>query len=203
MKKFTYAALLFVMVIFYAFCVNADLSDSMVRFHVIANSDSTEDQALKLKVRDSVISEASKITEGTLDKAEAVYVLQSGNERLREAALRTVRENGYDYDVTVEYGNFFFPEKEYGNLSLPSGRYDAMRVKIGKAKGKNWWCVMFPPICITEDSVEKLDEQALSYLKSELSEEEYEMITSGEKIPVVIRFRIVDAVMKLAERFRG
>ncbi len=197
-KKILFAAPLAVMIIIYSFWVNDDLSDNMVRFHVIANSNSEEDQKLKRSVRDAVAAEAEIITEGTKSKAEAASLLRDNSHLLKKTAQEVVVTQGYSYPVTVEYGNFFFPEKRYGRLTLPSGKYDAMRVRIGEAKGENWWCVMFPPLCISEDCFAEADDEALSYLKGVLSEDEYRMITESDERDVFIRFRIVDTVMKLA-----
>lgn len=195
MKKILYVILLAAMIFVYAFCVNDDLSDCIIRFHVIANSDTKEDQELKLKVRDAVLCEIGELSGGSLSKEESVRALSENRDRIKKAAEKTISECGYDYKADVEYGKFTFPEKKYGNIRLPSGKYDAFRIKIGKAEGHNWWCVMFPPLCLSEGGT--MDSASLEYLKENLSESEYEMITDDD-LPVIIRFRIVDAVMKLA-----
>lgn len=199
-NKIIFASVLVIMIFVYAFAINDDLSDSMVRFHVVANSNSDFDQELKIKVRDAVLSETGKLTAGITDKEEAVKTVMTHKDKIVKEAERVIIENGCSYDVNLEYGNFYFPEKSYDNIELPSGRYDAIRINIGKAEGKNWWCVMFPPLCITEDATDELDERAMKYLKENLSEEEFELVKKGKSAPVVIRFRIVDAVMKLVEK---
>ena len=134
-------AFMFFLLIGYSTNVNSTLSQNIVRLHVLANSDSDQDQALKLKVRDAILSHSR----ANFTKKSDV---ESKLDEYREIAETVIEENGYDYPVTVEYGNFNFPTKEYENLRLPAGNYDAVRVKIGNAEGKNWWCVMFPPLCL-------------------------------------------------------
>lgn len=198
MKKVLYVFVLAAMIIIYALCVNSDLSDCIIRFHVIANSDSAEDQNLKLKVRDAVLDEVSLISAKSFSKEASFLALSENEDRIKLAAERIIRESGYNYSAEVEYGKFAFPEKTYGNIRLPSGKYDAYRVKIGKAEGRNWWCVMFPPLCLSEGGT--MDGISMDYLKTHLSENEYKMITDDD-IPVIIRFRIVDAVMKFINEF--
>ena len=199
MKKILFVFALMIMIVVYAFMINNDLSENMVRFHVIANSDEAYDQELKLKVRNAVLAETAEVTAGVADKKEAVMAVNKHKSRIIGAAEQVIKDNGYNYKVRFEYGNYFFPEKKYDNLELPSGRYDAVRIKIGKAEGQNWWCVMFPPLCISEDSTAALDERAMEYLRQKLTPDEFELVKSGKSAPVVVRFRIVDAVMKLWE----
>lgn len=199
MKKLLIIPICLILAIFYAATVNADLSDNMVRFHVIANSNSAKDQSLKLKVRDGVLEKCRDLTKDAVNKSDAEKILLENSENLRLCAESIVRREGYDYKVLAEYGNTFFPRKEYGKITLPSGKYDAMRIKIGKAEGENWWCVMFPPVCITEDCTALIDEEALSYLKKHLSKEEYNLITNDSSA-VVFRLRIVDEIMKFFEK---
>lgn len=184
--------------------VNHDLSQSMIRLHVIANSDTDEDQALKLQVRDAVIHAAQPLLQDASDKADSRDALLSHTDELERAARETVIQNGYDYPVTVEYGNFYFPLKRYANVMLPSGDYDAFRVKIGQAEGKNWWCVMFPPLCFVNETTGEMDEAALQQLKAAVSEDEYELITNSEDgdLPVVMRFKVVDWFMNLREKLK-
>lgn len=125
-----------------------ELADSVIRFHVIANSDSDEDQALKLAVRDRVLEEAETLyPEGaTLEEAQAAL---EGHLNLLAAAGRgVVEEQGYDYPVTAALEECWFPTKEYEGFALPAGNYTALRVTIGEGEGQNWWCVAFPPLCL-------------------------------------------------------
>ena len=125
-----------------------ELADSVIRFHVIANSDTDEDQALKLAVRDRVLEEAEGLyPEGaTLEQAQAA--LEGHLNTLAAAGRAVVEEQGYDYPVSARLEDCWFPTKEYEDFALPAGNYTALRVTIGEGKGQNWWCVAFPPLCL-------------------------------------------------------
>ena len=134
----------------YAKSTSSEISNSVFRLHVLANSDSSEDQNLKYKVRDKLISYMNTICSATTSKKEAIYIAQNHLNDFQKIAEQTISENGYTYPIKVEIGNFDFPTKTYGDISLPAGSYDALRVEIGKAQGQNWWCVMFPPLCFID-----------------------------------------------------
>ena len=123
------------------------LSEKVVRLHVLANSDSEEDQALKLTVRDAVLEEAERLLKRTENRGEAEGLLRGQLLELEQLANETVRNAGYEYPVTVELEEVEFPTRTYEGFSLPAGEYLALRVLIGEAAGRNWWCVVFPPLC--------------------------------------------------------
>lgn len=127
-----------------------DVKDKLIRFHVLANSDSKEDQDLKMKVKDEVI----KYMEPILKKSESLdmtrELLKENESKVMEIAKKVIEEEGYNYDVKIELKKENFPEKVYGNIILPQGEYEAFRILIGDYKGQNWWCVMFPPLCFTD-----------------------------------------------------
>ena len=121
-----------------------------------------------------------------------IQALVSDNlENFKSIAQDTVYENGYNYDVNVEIGNFTFPTKTYGDIALPAGYYDALRVTIGEAKGKNWWCVMFPPLCFVDVSSGVVPEDSKETLEESLSDEEYELI-SGSSTEFEVKFKFVE-----------
>ena len=132
----------------YAQNVSTDIADSVFRLHVIANSDSKEDQNLKYIVRDNLLSYMKEICSDCTNKEEAIRIVQEHSKDFEQIAKNTITEQGYSYDVKINIGNFEFPTKTYGDISLPAGYYDALRVEIGEAKGQNWWCVMFPPLML-------------------------------------------------------
>ena len=178
----------------YSMNVNSSLSHDIVRLHVIANSDSEEDQLLKLKVRDAVLEHAQTNFTKKSDVKNCLNEYQA-------IAESVIKENGFSYSATTEYGNFSFPTKHYSNLSLPAGSYDAVRIKLGQAEGKNWWCVLFPPLCFV-DGTTKASNTA-EKLKSTLTEENYDLITakySGNSLPVEIKFKIVELYGLLCTR---
>ena len=125
-----------------------ELADSVIRFHVIANSDSDEDQALKLAVRDRVLAQAEEIYPEGATLAEAQAALEGHLNLLAAAGREVVEEQGYDYPVAAALEDCWFPTKEYEGFALPAGNYTALRVTIGEGKGQNWWCVAFPRLCL-------------------------------------------------------
>ncbi len=175
----------------YAQSVSKNLSSSVFRLHVIANSDSEEDQNLKYKVRDSLISYMNELTHNLNDKDEVIKVSYDNLDNFKSIALKTVKDNGYNYPVTVEIGNFEFPTKTYGDISLPSGIYDALRVKIGEASGHNWWCVMFPPLCFVDVTSGVVPESSKEDLKENLTDEDYSLISNKDNI-TTLKFKIVE-----------
>ena len=195
-KRFTLLViLLFIYItisaISYTNAVCTDISSSVFRLHVIANSDSEEDQNLKYIVRDSILEYMNTLTNGLTSKDEIMEIASQNLENFKQIAQNTVYENGYDYQVSVEIGNFEFPTKTYGDVSFPLGFYDALRIKIGDAKGENWWCVMFPPLCFIDVSSGVVPNESKEILESELTDEEYHLVT-GEKTENQIKFKIVE-----------
>lgn len=122
-----------------------------LRLHVLANSDRVYDQQLKLAVRDKMISVITPILAGAENAEEARVLAEAHLEELTQAAQEVVQSHGYDYSVTAEIGNFDFPDRQYDQLFLPAGNYQALRVRIGEAAGHNWWCVLYPPLCLASD----------------------------------------------------
>ena len=201
MKKNIFNAfiILFLLFIFIVVCANSyvsavssNISSSVFRLHVIANSDSSNDQSLKLIVRDKVLDYMNSLVDTNVSSKEEIMRIVSENlENFRSIAQDTVYENGYDYNVNIEIGNFAFPTKAYGDIALPSGYYDALRVSIGEAKGKNWWCVMFPPLCFVDVSSGVVPEDSKETLEESLSDEEYELI-SGSSTEFEVKFKFVE-----------
>lgn len=125
------------------------ISSQVLRLHVIANSDSRDDQALKLRVRDRILVCCEDILKNAGKKSTAERKIADNLNELRFAAQEEIRKNGYSYPVRLELAETDFPTRTYGNVTLPAGKYNAVRVIIGSGKGKNWWCVMFPPLCLS------------------------------------------------------
>lgn len=127
----------------------AAVEGEVVRFHVVGASDSTEDQQIKLKVRDGVFSLVRELFADCTDQKEALAVARKNADRLQEEATRILKENGSDLPVEVEVGDRFFPTKNYGGFSFPAGNYQAVSIRLGKAEGKNFWCVLYPALCLS------------------------------------------------------
>lgn len=197
-KRFCLLILLLILYIFisaisYTNAVCSDISQNVFRLHIIANSDSEQDQNLKYIVRDKVLSYISKISKGASTKEEVVKIVQSNLNEIQSIAIKTIEENGFNYSVTVEVGNFSFPIKKYGDITLPPGYYDALRIKIGDAAGHNWWCVMFPPLCFVDVTSGIVPDESKEVMKSNLSDEEYSLI-SEQSADVKVKFKIVEVL---------
>ena len=136
----------------YAQNISTDIASSVFRLHVIANSDSQQDQDLKYIVRDNLLSYMNELCSNCENKEQAIKLVTEHSNEFEKIAQDTINEQGFSYTVKINIGNFEFPTKNYGDISLPAGFYDALRVEIGEAKGQNWWCVMFPPLCFVDIS---------------------------------------------------
>ena len=169
------------------------IRSNVLRMHVIANSDSDADQQLKLKVRDAVLKEGKELFDGSVNSDEAEAVLIPQRQRLVEAAERTIAENGFDYNVDIYIGKTYFTTRTYDNsVTLPAGRYEAVNVIIGEGKGHNWWCVMFPPMCLpAAESDASIDDV--------LSDGELKLVKSNPKLEP--RFKIIEIYEKFIEKF--
>lgn len=134
-----------------------DIANEIIRFHVIANSNTDEDQALKLKVRDEVIEFVSNSLKESKDLDESRQFIIDNKSNIEDIAKSVIIENGYSYNVTSTLSRENFPDKIYGDVVFPQGEYEAYRILIGEAKGENWWCVMFPPLCFVDGTKEAID----------------------------------------------
>ncbi len=200
MKKLkTWFILIFLICIYTFFCaysyvqaISSDLKNNVFRLHVIANSDSVEDQNLKYIVRDKLLEYMNKLCSNCTSKAEAIEIAKNHNQDFKQIAVSTVKHAGYSYDVDVQIGEFEFPTKNYGDISLPAGIYDALRVKIGKAEGHNWWCVMFPPLCFVDISSGTVPENSKKILEDELTDEEFALISDNSNVDINFKFKILE-----------
>lgn len=164
------------------------LADQVIRLHVLANSDSQADQALKLKVRDSVLAAAEAYFQPGATRDETEAVLRAHLRELASAGAETVAEEGYDYPVTASLAeNYWFPTKEYTDFALPAGQYTALRIVIGEGGGQNWWCVVFPPLCLGSVT----ESAAQTALSAGLSEDQVSLMT-GEDEGYVVKFRAME-----------
>lgn len=164
----------------------SEIYDNTLRLHVLANSDSEEDQALKLKVRDAVIKEAEKLADGCMDINDAKIVYGQSLSLFKETAERVIAENGYDYAVDVVLSEEYYPERQYEEFRLPAGNYNSLRVKIGEAMGKNWWCVLFPPLCVEASEAKE------EMVQTGFTPNQIRVLTDSETPKYVIRFRILE-----------
>lgn len=176
----------------YAEYISTDISNSVFRLHVLANSDSKEDQDLKYKVRDSLLNYMNSICNNCSNKEEAISLVEKNKDTFKQIALDTIHNEGYNYDVNINIGNFDFPTKTYGDISLPAGSYDALRVEIGEAKGQNWWCVMFPPLCFVDVSSGIVPDESKEILDENLTDEEFSIISDTSNKNIQFKFKLLE-----------
>ena len=170
--------------------VMADISSSVVRLHVVANSDTDEDQKLKLKVRDEIINFLEPLLQDAESVEDTKEFIKNNIQKIEEEAQKIIKKYGYTYSVTANFGKFDFPSKSYENARFPKGKYDALKIVIGKGEGKNWWCVLYPQLCFDCSMDGVLSKESETRLKNVLTYDEYNMITS--KSHINFKFKIVE-----------
>ncbi len=160
----------------YTNTVSEDLQGGIIRLHILARSNSDNDQKIKLEVRDEILKSVSDTP--ITDTAKFITLAE-------ESANRYLLNKNIPYRAKAEFGTFDFPRKSYGNITLPAGKYKGVRVLLDEGKGENWWCVMYPPLCVTEKS-----EEATEVLKRSLSDETYKVITEKPEV----KFKILELI---------
>ena len=173
----------------------ADIYENVMRLHVVANSDSEEDQALKLKVRDTVLSVVSDMCEKNECQSieEACKAVEGHIDEIKVAAEKKIAAEGYSYPICVTLGEENYPTRNYETLAFPGGEYISLQVKIGKGEGKNWWCVLFPPLCLWAASeAAPVAEDALVNIG--FSGEQYKIITQSDDVTYNVRFKILETL---------
>ncbi len=205
-KKVFISALLVVLAVVIAYSVEAyaglsEINSKVIRLHVLANSDSLEDQQLKYKVRNKIITTFNEEFENINSKFDSSNIIIEKIHQIRCEAEEVVKEEGYDYDIDVYYGNYKFPRKMYEEIVLPEGYYDAVRIEIGSAKGSNWWCVMFPPLCFVDFGKDQenpvFDVQTERKLQEVLTLDEIEVIKTKRGIEnIQLKSKIFEFIEK-------
>ncbi len=188
---FSLVALLLLSVFVFSYILNlkSGVKDSVLRLHIVGASDSEYDQQLKICVRDKILSEFDQILQSLPDKTAAVNWASDNADEICRVAKNELESHGCYLPVFVEVKNTEFPTKTYGSIALPRGTYTALNIKIGEASGQNWWCVMYPPLCVTDKTAEITD-KSKQYLKDNLSRGEYDLISENPTIK--IKFRIAE-----------
>lgn len=174
----------------WAEAAQAQLAEKVIRLHVLANSDTEADQTLKLQVRDKILAQTNELLAGQESAAEAAAILRENLEPLAQTAAREIAARGYDYPVEVRLEKTWFPTRRYEDVSLPAGNYQALRVLIGAGEGHNWWCVVFPPLCLSAAEAET----ALETLGADDAG-----LLSGDGGGVVFKFRLLELWGELME----
>jgi stage II sporulation protein R len=196
LKKWELALLIALVVTFLCAAAGAglsrdqsDLSEKLIRLHVVANSDSEADQALKLRVRDAIVNDVSGLLADVKDRSVALQLIGNSLDAIAGKASDVISAEGYDYPVSAKLAVEDFPTREYDSFSLPAGKYKALRVVIGSGEGHNWWCVVFPPLCTT---AAMNDAGALTFL----TDEEKDLIMQ-DKPQYIIKFKSIELLDKL------
>jgi len=164
--------------------------------HVLANSDSEEDQSLKLLVRDAIVKEADSLASDCKDVMSAKKIYSENLGVFKSTAERVIAEQGYDYEVSVTFDEEYYPERQYESVRLPSGRYTSLKINIGESVGQNWWCVLFPPLCVEAAEAEE------EFIQTGFTPNQIKVLTDSETPKYVIRFRILEWAEELFEKFR-
>lgn len=192
---------IFISAISYVSAVSNNIANGVFRLHVIANSDSPEDQNLKYIVRDELIKYMNTLAKDCTSKQEVIEIAQNNISNFENIAKKTIQDNGFNYNVTVEIGNFDFPTKTYGDITLPAGTYDSLKIKIGKSEGQNWWCVMFPPLCFVDVTTGIVPEESKKEMKEAMPEEEYSLISNTNNSEVNFKFKLIEFFENITKSF--
>jgi len=175
----------------------AQIYEQVVRLHVLANSDSEEDQALKLCVRDAVLEHSAELLGECTNRTEAEQVIQENMDELCATAQNCVWNAGYDYDVRVRLTREEYPTKDYEAFCFPSGEYLSLQVLIGEGAGQNWWCVLFPPLCLSAATEQRPAEDA--FIAAGFTGEQYRIITESDSPTYRVRFKLLETYFSFAK----
>ena len=181
-----------------------EVKNALIRFHVIANSDNDEDQQLKLKVKNRVIDYLYPYLSNSSSLDNSREIIKDNMDEVKRISKDVIKEEGYDYDVNLQLSRENFPDKSYGNIVLPQGNYEAFRIIIGKGEGRNWWCVMFPPLCFVDESkaeveYDKVEENINNQQKDQLEILNKDKNSSdiGSDDNIQIKFKFIEYIQNL------
>ena len=180
---------------YYSQKVTEGISESILRLHVVANSDSDEDQALKRQIRDDILVYMKENMKKDSTLEESKGFVKEHIPVIEEIAMKEITQRGMSYGVKAFLGNFDFPTKVYGDIALPSGSYQALRVVLGNGSGANWWCVLFPPLCFVDATHGTVPDTVKNDLRNVLTEDEYALVTTADNekdIPIKLKFKLVE-----------
>lgn len=175
------------------------IASEIIRFHVIGNSDSAKDQALKLEIRQALTDALKPQLEKVKNIGEARSILKNNLPEMEAISDRIIEENGLNYKAAASIERGYFPLKVYGDLSLPPGEYEAVRVELGAARGQNWWCIMFPPLCFVDATYSVVPDSSKEELKYLLTDEEYNAVLSDKDTKIKVKFKILSLLKDILE----
>ena len=185
----------------YSKSVTDDLSSHFIRFHLLANSDTVEDQQMKEHIRDVVLAYMSPLLKDSASIEETRTIIKKETPNIEQLGLQVIKQWNKEYTIKVVLEKVDFPTKGYGDITLPAGEYEACRIIIGEGKGQNWWCVMFPPLCYVDITSGIVPSEQKERLKDSIPQEEYELITkstssSSQDMPIKFKFKFVELFNK-------
>ena len=196
--KFFILSILFIFFIFllaksYSDTMFKNISNNFLRLHIVANSDSTEDQVLKYEIRDAILNYISPYMKNASSKQDAIKILKNNMKQMYKLSSDILTEHGVNYPVRINIGNFNFPTKDYSSFILPEGNYDALKIELGNANGQNWWCVMFPSLCIVDASSFGINDSSMDILQNTLDSEEFSIVRKDNTSPdIKIKFKLIE-----------
>lgn len=187
--------------------ITGEISSQVIRFHVVANSDTVEDQQMKEHIRDFVLAYMSPLLKNSESMDQTRQIINEETPQIEQLARDVIKKWNKDYDACVQLDRANFPTKQYGDIMLPSGEYEACRIIIGQGKGQNWWCVMFPPLCYVDITHGIVPSEHKAHLEQTLPKEEYELITksigtSGKDLPIKFKFKVVELFNKKKSNYQ-
>lgn len=168
--------------------IQQGIAGEIIRFHVLANSNSDEDQTLKMQVKDIVVERMKELLADADSVEESRTAIEENLEEIQLTAAAEIERRGYQYPITASLTSSYFPKKTYGDCTFPEGWYEALQIKIGNAEGRNWWCVVYPSLCFTDSVQGVVTEENMEELKKVLTDEEYDNILHGGKVKVSFRW---------------
>ena len=172
--------------------MSSGISSKFIRFHVIANSDSGVDQSLKIKVKDGVLAALKDEVDLCRTPEDTRNAIINSFPLIERASREIIRDEGFDYTAKASLERVMFPTKEYGELVLAAGNYEALRIEIGEAAGRNWWCVVYPPLCYVDVAQGTISENTRNELKNSMSDEEYRLVIKNDGFSFKLKFKIVE-----------
>ncbi|MEG0641230.1 MAG: stage II sporulation protein R [Clostridium sp.] len=174
------------------------LNSKVIRFHVLANSDTNIDQTVKIKVKDKVIKYVQPLLKESKSIKESKKILNDNKDKIINIANKELKQNGQVYTSSASIGKFDFPVKSYGDIVFPSGEYDAFRIILGEGQGKNWWCVMFPPLCFVDVKNAVADKEMEKELSKVLTQREMESVNINKKSHVPeLKFKSLEIIRNI------
>ena len=178
----------------YSKTISTSISDKIFRIHIIANSNSTEDQNLKLKVRNAILEYLNSLSLDFKDKSQAISSLKFIKDNIEDIASNVIEKEGFSYPVKISFGSFYFPTKYYEDYRFPPGYYDAIKIELGEARGENWWSVMFPPLSFSNISFAKSNCDSNLILRDTLSKEEFNLIFDKNSKNIIFKFKLLELI---------